>query len=131
MALDPLRFIKFYASTKHAGQMYSGGLPYTHHLQAVEDVLRRFGVTDEDMLTAAWGHDMIEDCDVKIKDVAEMFGNRVAELISAVTNEKGDNRKIRAALTYPKIRATFGAVQLKLADRIANVEAGGNLHGYV
>jgi (p)ppGpp synthase/HD superfamily hydrolase len=56
-----------------------------------------------------------------------MFNERVGELVNGVTNEKGENRKIRAALTYPKIRATKGAVCLKLADRIANVENGGKL----
>jgi guanosine-3',5'-bis(diphosphate) 3'-pyrophosphohydrolase len=126
MTLDPLRFVKFYATIKHGDQKY-GELPYTHHLQAVESVLRRFGVVDEDMLTASWLHDTKEDCQVKIKELAEMFGDRVAELVDGVSNEPGENRKIRAALTYPKTRRIKGAIQLKLADRIANVENGGKL----
>ena len=57
-----------------------------------------------------------------------MFGDEVAQLVSAVTNEDGPNRKTRAALTYPKIRnAGTNAITLKLADRIANVENGGKL----
>lgn len=130
--LDPLRFAKFYATVKHVNNSYSG-LPYTHHLAAVESVLRRFGVTPDndaglEMLIAAWLHDVVEDVeDVKVKDVAEMFGDRVAELVAAVTNESGENRKARAAATYPKIRRTPGATMLKLADRIANVEMGGKL----
>ncbi len=125
--MDPLRHVKFYATIKHAAHNYSG-LPYTHHLAAVEAVLRRFGITDEDMLQASWLHDSVEDCDdVKVKDIAEMFSDRVAELVSAVTNEPGENRKIRTALTYPKIRSVPGATILKLADRIANVEMGGKL----
>lgn len=128
--MDPLRHVKFFATIKHASQCYSGGLPYTHHLAAVEQVLRRFGVTDETMLTASWLHDVVEDTETKVKDVAEMFGPEVARLVHAVTNEDGANRKIRHALTYPKIRdAGPDAVRLKLADRIANIEAGGNLVG--
>lgn len=131
MTLDPLRHVKFYASVKHAGQTYGNGLPYTHHLAAVEAVLRRFWpYPPQDLLEACWLHDVIEDCGVKPKEVAEMFGDEVARLVSAVTNEKGENRKIRHALTYPKIRENgAGAVMLKLCDRIANVEAGGNLIG--
>lgn len=124
-----LKFARFYATTKHATQSYSG-LPYTHHLAAVEAVLRRFGRDDSDtMLVAAWLHDTVEDCkDVKVKDIEEMFGADVAILVSAVTNEPGENRKIRGMLTYPKIRnAGRDAITLKLADRIANVEAGGKL----
>lgn len=128
--MDPLRHVKFYATVKHAGQSYSGGLPYTHHLAQVEAVLRRFNITDTDLLTASWLHDVVEDTEVKVKDIEEMFGSEVARIVYAVTNEDGPNRKTRHALTYPKIRdAGEKAIQLKLADRIANVEAGGNLVG--
>ncbi len=129
MTLDPLRFVKFYATVKHGVQTYSNGLPYTHHLAAVEAVLRRFGDADNVvLLQAAWLHDIVEDTDTKIKDIEEMFGPDVAKLVNAVTNEKGENRKVRHALTYPKTRAGGpSAIRLKLADRIANVEAGGAL----
>lgn len=130
--LDPLRWAKFYASIKHAGQTY-GGLPYTHHLAAVDAVGTRFGFAQYgaihaiDERAARWLHDVMEDCGVKRKEIAELFGDRVAELVWAVTNEPGENRKIRGALTYPKIRSVEGAVALKLDDRIANVEHGGKL----
>jgi guanosine-3',5'-bis(diphosphate) 3'-pyrophosphohydrolase len=127
ISMDELRWAKFYATVKHADNKYGGGLPYTHHLAAVEAVLRRFGITDLDLLTAAWLHDVVEDTGTKIKEIYELFGDGVAVLVNAVTNEPGDNRKIRNALTYPKIRALPKAVCLKLADRIANVEMGGKL----
>lgn len=126
-----LKFARYYASVKHAGQTYSGDLPYTHHLAAVEAVLRRFGgpgVDDGEMLAAAWLHDVVEDTGTKLKQIEELFGAEVARLVGAVTNEPGENRKVRHALTYPKIReAGPKAVVLKLADRIANVEAGGSM----
>lgn len=145
MSLDRLRWAKFYATVKHGDQKY-GSLPYTHHLAAVAEVIGRFysdlfvqDPKDPSNSTqhggyeeAAWLHDVIEDTrgtdrEVKRKDIAEMFGERVADLVTAVTDEPGENRKIRKALTYPKIRACQGAVALKLADRIANIEAGGDL----
>ena len=132
--LDPLRFVKFYASVKHAGQTYSNGLPYTHHLSQVAAVVERFDtsipmyeVSKQQMLEAAWLHDVIEDTKTKRKDIAEMFGEKVAELVWAVSNEPGENRKVRHALTYPKTLSVPGAVFVKLCDRIANVEAGGDL----
>jgi guanosine-3',5'-bis(diphosphate) 3'-pyrophosphohydrolase len=131
--VDPLRFVKFYATVKHAGQLYAGGLPYTHHLAAVEQVVRRFSdsrgtMAPEHLLVAAWLHDVVEDTGTKVKEIEEMFGENVSQLVAAVTNEEGANRKIRTALTYPKIRkGGVWAVRLKLADRIANVETGGKL----
>jgi (p)ppGpp synthase/HD superfamily hydrolase len=126
MTLDPLRWYKFYATVKHGDQKY-GFLPYTTHLAAVENVLRRFNISDTILLGAAWLHDVCEDTGTKIKEIEELFGEETASVVGAVTNEKGDNRKIRAALTYPKIRTNKKAVTLKLADRIANVENGGSL----
>lgn len=128
---DPLYQVKFFATTKHVtqeGQMY-GPLPYTHHLAAVEAVLRRFGFGDDlVMLQAGWLHDSVEDTKTKAKEIIEAFGEEVANLVVAVTNEPGENRKARGLATYPKIRAAGPrAVALKLADRIANVENGGKL----
>lgn len=149
MTLDPFRWTRFYATVKHAGQTYSGGLPYTHHLVAVDDVLVRFEASImHDFLkkmspepasefffhlrTAAWLHDIVEDTrktpqPVKVKDITEMFGDVVAGLVEAMTKDAEGNRAAKAALNYPKLRAVFGAVTLKLADRIANVSQGGSL----
>lgn len=125
MQLDPFRFVKFYAATKHGGRQYRVGLPYTHHLAEVASVLVEFGCTSQEMIEAAWLHDVLEDTDTKKKEIEEMFGTDVADIVFAVTDEPGQNRKIRKALTYPKIRKDPRAVQLKLADRIANVRGGG------
>jgi guanosine-3',5'-bis(diphosphate) 3'-pyrophosphohydrolase len=127
---------KLFATQKHVldnHQLYGNLLPYTHHLAAVEAVLRRFEFYDEALCAAAWLHDVVEDTrdrnnEVKIRDIEEVFGDDIAVLVGAVTSEPGENRKVRNALTYPKIReAGPRAVALKLADRIANVEAGGRM----
>jgi guanosine-3',5'-bis(diphosphate) 3'-pyrophosphohydrolase len=127
---------KLFATQKHVldnHQLYGNLLPYTHHLAAVEAVLIRYGFDDETMRASAWLHDVIEDTrdrsnEVKLRDIEEIFGDDIAVLVGAVTSEPGENRKVRNALTYPKIRAAGTlAVALKLADRIANVEAGGRM----
>lgn len=126
--MDALSAAKAYATLHHVirkGQLY-GNVPYTHHLQDVERILLEFGVADYVDLTAAWLHDIVEDTDVKLRDVEENFGEDVAALVGAVTSEEGLNRRVRNALTYPKIRAAGPrAVRLKLADRLANVRHGG------
>ncbi len=118
-----------FAVKRHGGQRYDKDKPYAHHLEAVRDVLVRFGVTDEDLLAAAWLHDVVEDTSTSAQQVSERFGDRVGALVLAVTNEPGKNRRARHLASYPKIPATPGATTLKLADRIANVEQGGALVG--
>ncbi len=113
-----------YAEIVHAGKLYADEVPYTVHLKNVVEVLKRFGVTDPAMLSAAWLHDSIEDCGVSYNDIRKRFGENVAELVYKVTSELGRNRKERNYKTYPKIAGDIWATQLKLADRIANVEYG-------
>lgn len=72
---------------------------------------------------AAYGHDLLEDTRTSYNDVKNVLGVHIADIIYAVTNEKGKNRAERAnSKYYEGIRNTPGAVFIKLCDRIANVE---------
>ena len=126
--------------------MYSEYLPYEFHLRMVGQVGEDFKhllddtkdyFTGEDYrgpaqdqvtlrtacLRATWGHDLIEDCRVSYNDVKNHLGQEAADIIYAVTNEKGKNRSERANDKYYEgIRNTKGAVFVKLCDRIANVQ---------
>lgn len=136
--MDALTQAKLFATQKHVldnRQLYGNVLPYTHHLQDVENVLKHYGPSSGDIVIAAWLHDIVEDTrdrpnEVRVRDIEELFGEDVARLVGAVTSEPGPNRKTRNALTYPKIREVGPqAVILKLADRIANVRFGGGATG--
>lgn len=120
-----IEFAKKFSSICHAdaGQSYDGK-SYDYHTQAVVDVLMRFEEFDKNMIAAGYLHDVVEDVNVSITTIYDLFGPKVAELVGALTDEPGENRKARKALTYPKIKGTPGAVKLKLADRIANIENG-------
>lgn len=81
------------------------------------------------ILLACWGHDLIEDTRTSYNDVIKHLefqyykSTDVAEIIYAVTNEKGKNRGERANDKYYEgIRNTPGADFVKLCDRIANVQ---------
>ena len=134
LGMDLVTQAKMFATQKHVldnRQLYGSILPYTHHLADVAGILRQRSCDDEIIIAAAWLHDVVEDTrdrdnEVRVRDLQEMFGDEVAALVDAVTSEPGANRKIRNALTYPKIRAGGErAIALKLADRLANVRFGG------
>jgi (p)ppGpp synthase/HD superfamily hydrolase len=118
---------RFIAIAAHQEQRY-GVHPYEHHLYAVVEVLQRFGAHLNDkqtapLLVAAWLHDTIEDTGLERDFLAQEFGVAVAELVWRVTDEPGATRKERKPATYHKMRENESAIILKLADRIANVEA--------
>lgn len=123
-----IEFASKFATVAHAsvGQTYDNH-PYEKHLREVVSVLLRFGEYDKTMLAAGWLHDVVEDVEIKLSTIEDLFGTKVATLVGALTDEPGVNRKERKAKTYPKIKGTPGAVKLKLADRIANIENGINL----
>jgi len=71
---------------------------------------------------AVYGHDLLEDTRVSYNDIRSVLGQEAADIIYAVTTEKGKTRKERANQKYYMgIRETPGAVFVKLCDRIANV----------
>lgn len=110
-----------FAEEKHKGQFY-GEFEYTHHLYQVKNVLERFNFTEENLLIAAFLHDVLEDTKTTYTEIKKEFGVEVAEIVYTVTDELGRNRKERKEKTYPKIRFDFNAIIIKLADRIANIE---------
>lgn len=118
--------IEQHVKTNH---WYDEYLPYEFHLRMVAQAANDFMhlIPDpefrEVLLLAAYGHDLIEDTRVSFNDVREVLGLGSAEIIYAVSNEKGKNRKERAnAKYYQGICDTPGAVFVKLCDRIANVQ---------
>ena len=135
--------IEQHRSTNH---FYDTYLPYEFHLRMVNQVAQDFkhllddtkdyftgepyrGPRQEQVtlrdacLRATWGHDLIEDCRVSYNDVKSQLGQEAADIVYAVTNEKGKNRSERANDKYYEgIRNTPGAVFVKLCDRIANVQ---------
>ena len=136
--------INQHTETNH---MYDTYLPYEFHLRMVAHVADKYRHMLDDKvdyftgirvidrgndrtvtlrsacLRAAWGHDLIEDCRVSYNDVKSILGQEAADIVYAVTNEKGKNRNERANDKYYEgIRNTPGAVFVKLCDRIANVQ---------
>lgn len=113
-----------FASIVHFGQNY-GTYQYTHHLILVDHALGSFGFAldaEPHLFVAAWLHDVIEDTSISYEQIVHGFGQKIGDIVYAVTNEAGKNRRERHEKTYPKIRANRDALVIKLADRIANVE---------
>lgn len=108
-----------FAVAAHEGQMY-GDLPYSAHLADVVDVLSAYTASDE-LIAAAWLHDVIEDTKVTRAEIEGAFGRFVSSVVWACTGE-GYNRTSRNRSIYTKIGLFPSAAIVKVADRIANVE---------
>jgi (p)ppGpp synthase/HD superfamily hydrolase len=135
---------------RSVNQSYGDGLPYGYHLDMVAEEAREFGylVCEKEsdvvpMMFGAYYHDSIEDARLTYNDVMKIARNwmddeqalMAAEIVFALTNDKGRTRKERAGEKYYQgIRTTPYAPFVKLADRLANTtysfthSNGANLH---
>jgi (p)ppGpp synthase/HD superfamily hydrolase len=103
------------------------GLPYYTHLKIVYDYGCRFSnLLDsnkiETALASCWLHDTIEDCRQTYNDVLKIVGVDIANVVFALTNEKGKTREERANdKYYDGIIKMPPASFVKICDRLANV----------
>jgi (p)ppGpp synthase/HD superfamily hydrolase len=110
-------------NTNHS---YNGN-PYALHLSMVVHYAMKYMYLiaeedEDDVIAACWLHDTIEDCRLTYNDVKNRTSEKIADIVYALTNEKGKNRAERGNEKYYKgIRETPNAVFVKLCDRLANV----------
>lgn len=129
-------------------QIYGDNLPYGFHLDMVAQGVHDYGhlvcASEHDVVPlffSAYYHDSIEDARLSYNDVVRVARKLMdndqallaAEIVYALTNEKGRTRAERAnARYYEGIRQTPYAPFVKLCDRLANVtyscsvDAGGD-----
>jgi hypothetical protein len=127
--IDIVERAKLYAISCHekVNQMYDGK-PYSYHLGMAVDFGEMFielipEQHRKNVISGIWGHDLSEDCRKTFNDIKKSLNKEVAELVYAVTNEKGKTRAERAnSKYYTGIRITPFAKFIKLADRLANVK---------
>lgn len=73
------------AKTLHGGQMRKDGSSYISHPVEVALILANQGF-DEDVVSAALLHDVVEDCNYSIELIKENFNSNVANLVDAVSS---------------------------------------------
>ena len=97
--------------------------PYIVHPIRVAGIVANFGGTDE-MIAAAYLHDVVEDTGVSIEDILDMFGSVVAVIVDGLTDvsvPEDGNRAVRKAMDRQhSADATYEAQFVKCADIIDN-----------
>lgn len=102
------------------------GEPYIVHPEDVVAILTRLSdkPPTEEMIAAAWLHDVVEDTPVTLDDVRAKFGSKVADLVDQVTDRsrpEHGSRAVRKAIDRSHIACgTPEAKSIKLADLISN-----------
>ncbi|WP_197018820.1 HD domain-containing protein [Prevotella sp. P6B4] len=121
-----------YATKAHEGSVRKGTkLPFiVHPLEAMAIVATI--TSDQELMAAAVLHDVLEDTDVSVDEIRELFGQRVATLVDAETSRDVEGL---SHVDSWQIRKQFAIDRLASASRDAQIVAIGdklsNMRGMV
>lgn len=116
-----------FSSSAHQGQLRQSGAPYVSHPIAVARILTPLHL-DAQAIIAALLHDVVEDTNIKIEDIAEQFGKPVADMVEGLskldklqfeTQEDAQAENFRKMLMA--MARDVRVILIKLADRLHNM----------
>ena len=115
------------AVTSHNGQMRRSGEEYVCHPLHVACILVEIGM-DSDAVVAGLLHDVVEDTDIELAEIARRFGQDVANLVDGVTKITQMTFSTREEQQAENVRKMLLAMSkdvrvmiIKLADRLHNM----------
>ena len=124
---DLIRRAYAYGMQMHEGQFRKSGEPYFTHPVAVAAILTEQQLDDATIVTALL-HDTIEDTKSTYAEVANLFGEDVAELVDGVTkltNLQLSSTESQQAENFRKLLMAMSkdlrVILVKLADRLHNM----------
>lgn len=96
--------------------------PYDVHLREVAEIVKQYD-HDENMIAAAWLHDVVEDTAVTVELVSLYTNHTVASYVEWLTNQpvKGNRRQRKEAARKRLESAPRQVHTIKCADIISNV----------
>ena len=125
--LNLIRRAFVFAEQAHRPQRRKNGDPYIGHPVAVARILCDLRL-DEESICAALLHDVVEDTDVQLEDLREVFSDQIAELVDGVTKLskiRFRSKQERQAENFRKMLLAMSkdirVILVKLADRTHNM----------
>ena len=114
------------AAVKHDGQYRKSAtdakVPYITHPIRVALSLAMNGVTDEEILSAAICHDVLEDTPTTYAELASVIGERAASIVAEVTDDKSLAKNARKEAQVARAPSYSAAAKLiKIADKADNL----------
>lgn len=115
-----------FAAKKHTGQSRKGNkVPYIMHPMGVASIIYETKKSSNINLILAicFLHDVVEDCNVSIKEIARIFGFHIAGCVEELTTNKEECEKLgkQEYLLRKMVKMTSYSLCVKLADVLHNM----------
>ncbi|MGI9405759.1 MAG: RelA/SpoT family protein [Hyphomicrobiaceae bacterium] len=130
---DLLNRAYVYAMRAHGSQTRASGDPYFSHPLEVAAILTELRLDDATIATALL-HDVVEDTDTTRDEIADLFGDEIADLVDGLTKLKKLDLVTKQAEQAENFRKLLIAISsdirvllVKLADRLHNMRTLGSM----
>lgn len=127
MSMSPILLAREFAAYAHRDQKrkYTGE-PYFNHCEEVARLVSTVA-NDSDMIAAAYLHDVVEDTDISIYVISQVFSSKISDLVWWLTDKsrpEDGNRAARKKIDREWLgRAPNDAKTIKCADLISNTRS--------
>lgn len=113
-----------FAYEKHRNQKRKDGVtPFSDHLEGVVNRLKNLGISNQDVLCAAWLHDILEGTDTTFDEINDIFGNSISVLVLSLTKDSELSKKERETQYIQQLKdSTLQSKIIKFCDISANLK---------
>lgn len=123
-----------FANKAHKGMRRRSGEPYIFHPLAVARIVTKEIGLGSTSICAALLHDVVEDTDYTSEDIANIFGEKIAQIVDGLTKISGGifgEKASEQAENFRKLLLTMSedvrVILIKIADRLHNMRTLGSM----
>ena len=117
-SIDVVIKAKNFAHEKHKNQKQKDKVePYIDHLEKVVNRLKNLGVSDQNILSAAWLHGTIDYTGTTFDEINKIFGNAISVIVLSLTKDMTlDKKEIELQYIQQLRHSTIHAKLIKFCD---------------
>lgn len=113
----------YWAKRYHDGQFRKSGEPFYTHPFEVAYIISDYNLKT-DIIVVSILHDIIEDTEVTVEMIVDVFGQRIAEMVDRLTRDRPDGTKlsVQKILHNAYTKGDKEVLLIKCIDRLHNMQ---------
>ena len=123
-SIDMIAKAQKFAFEKHKNQKRKDGVTsFSDHLEGVVNRLKNLGIANQEILSAAWLHDTIENTNTTFDEINKIFGNTISVLVLSLSKDVNlPNKEKELQYIQQLKKSSHQAKIIKFCDISANLK---------